>query len=166
MLTTPFFETHLTPENFGMYAVDIPEQHALPFVNKKITRVVINAKINKKKSTFHAGIQFRKPNRYLIVFSKKRREELGINRQDTFELQLQEDISEYGAPMPEALQAVLDSDPEASAIFHSLTPGKQRNIIFFIHRYKHEQTQIDKALLITTNLKNGIRDLKELTKRF
>ena len=46
--------------------------------------------------------------------------------------------------MSEALQTVLDSDPEALEIFSGLTSVKQRNIIFFIHRYKNQKAQLIK----------------------
>jgi len=84
---------------------------------------------------------------------------------DYFTLQVFEDISKYGVDMSEELEAVLMSDHEAYSIFENLTPGRQRSIIYTINRYKSSQTRVDKAILITNNIKRGIRDPKSWLKK-
>ncbi len=66
--------------------------------------------------------------------------------------------------MPEEFQAVLDSDPEAMQIFEGFTQGKQRSLIYYILRFKNSQTRIDKALIITENMKMGITHGPDLVK--
>jgi len=66
--------------------------------------------------------------------------------------------------MPEALEAVLLSAYKAFSIFESFTAGKQRSIIYAIKRYKNIQTQVDKSIIMTENLKRGIHDLKLILK--
>ncbi|MFD2561455.1 YdeI/OmpD-associated family protein [Aquimarina rubra] len=67
--------------------------------------------------------------------------------------------------MPEELEAVLQSDPEASEIFESFTDGMKRSLIYYVLGFKNSQTRIDKALIITENLRLGIRDKKLLMKK-
>jgi uncharacterized protein YdeI (YjbR/CyaY-like superfamily) len=62
--------------------------------------------------------------------------------------------------MSEELEAVLLSDHEAYTIFEDLTPGRQRSIIYAISRYKSSQLRVDKAIILTENLKRGITDPK------
>ena len=66
--------------------------------------------------------------------------------------------------MPEELQAVLEADPEAFEIFESFTEGKIRSLIYTIARYKNSQTRIDKSIVLTENLRRGIRDPRDLFK--
>ncbi len=67
--------------------------------------------------------------------------------------------------MPKKFDAVLQSDLGVFEIFESLTDGKKRGLIYYILKIKNSQSRIDKALIITENLKRGIRDNKELIRR-
>lgn len=96
---------------------------------------------------------------------KKIKKKLGVFPTDYFTVQLSEDTSKYGVEMPEEFEAVLQSDPEAFEIFETLTAGKKRSLIYYILKIKNSQNRIDKALLITENLKRGIRDNRELIKK-
>jgi hypothetical protein len=101
-----------------------------------------------------------------MMFGKRYQKELGIFPNDYFQLQFFEDDSKYGVDVPEELDAVLLSDYEAYEIFETLTPGKQRGLIYAIARYKNSQTRIDKSILICENLKRGVRNPMELLKSF
>lgn len=67
--------------------------------------------------------------------------------------------------MPKEFDAVLQSDLGVFEIFESLIDGKKRGLIYYILKIKNSQSRIDKALIITENLKRGIRDNKELIRR-
>ena len=92
------------------------------------------------------------------MFSKANRKLLDVDQGDTVNVKMQEDTSKYQAPMTEELEAVLLSDFEAYEIFETLTPGKQRNIIFMVYNAKGEQKRVDIALNAMENLKIGNRD--------
>ena len=66
--------------------------------------------------------------------------------------------------MPEEFSAVLESDPEAADIFESFTDGKKRSLIYYVLRFKSSQLRIDKALIISENIKIGVTDPKEIVK--
>ena len=101
-----------------------------------------------------------------MMFGKRYQKVLGIFPNDYFQLQFFEDDSKYGVEMPEELDAVLQSDPEAFQIFDSFTDGKKRGIIYGVLSYKNSQTRIDKSILICENLKRGIRHNPDLLKSF
>ena len=118
------------------------------------------ASFENKEIEFHAALKKEKTGLFRIYFSKAKQKELGVFPNDYFKLQIFEDTSKYGVDMSEELEAVLLSDYDAFQIFESLTPGKQRSIIYAISRYKASQTRIDKSILLTDNLKRGIKDPK------
>jgi hypothetical protein len=147
----------------GNHSLVVPDLVALPFLEAQQQRVGVRAVFEGKTIDFHAAIQ-RYKGQYLITFGKRYQKELGVYPNDYFELQLFEDKSKYGVEMPEELEAVLRSDPEASDIFHSFTAGRIRGLIYTVARYKNSQTRIDKSLILAENLRRGIRDPRQLFK--
>jgi len=162
MLKSKPFEITVTGD---YYSLLLPEDVILPFLKKKIRRVKVLATFEGKELHFHAAIQKRNGNHYMM-FGKRYQKELGIFPNDYFQLQLFEDDSKYGVDIPEELNAVLMSDYDAFTIFESLTDGKKRGLIYAIARYKNVQTKIDKSILLCENLKRGIRDPRILLKSF
>ncbi len=159
MLSSEKFEVRVQ----GYHSIYIPDSIADVFVNAGHKRVLVKAFHQDKIHTFHAALQKIK-GQYQMTFGKKHQKAIGLDTHDSFSLQFFEDTSKYGVEMPEEFQAVLDSDPEAFAMFEGLTDGKKRSIIYTLLRYKNSQTRIDKALILTENLKMGITDMKELLK--
>jgi len=78
---------------------------------------------------------------------------------------LQEDKSKYGMPISDEFDAVLEGDPEAKNHFENLTPGKQRNLIYFADNVKSSDIKIRRALVVMSHLKlhQGKIDFKDLT---
>lgn len=160
-MKNPVFEVILLDK----YGTSLPEKHVRPFVEANGKRAKINASNNEKSIVFYAHLKKETTGNYRIFFSKAKRDELNICVGDMVTFQLFKDESKYGVEVPEALDAVLLSDYDAYSIFEKLTPGKQRSIIYFIKRIKNVQTQVDKSILMTENLKRGITDAKLLFKK-
>lgn len=74
------------------------------------------------------------------------------------------DTSKYQFEMPEELAEVLRSDEVANRIFHELTEGNQRGLIFLVQQVKSVDKKIERALKIATQLKNGIHSPKTILK--
>lgn len=159
-MKSPVFEVVLLDK----YGTSLPEKHAKPFVEAYGKRAKIHATANDKSIQFYAHLKKEATGDYRIFFSKAKREELAVAVGDLVTFQLFKDESKYGVEVPEALDAVLLSDYEAFEIFEKLTPGKQRSIIYAIKRIKNVQTQVDKSILMTENLKRGIKDVMLLFK--
>ena len=57
--------------------------------------------------------------------------------------------------MPAELKEVLNQDPDGDRLFHALTAGKQRSMIFFIGKFKDVDKRIHSALIFIEHLKNN-----------
>ena len=159
-MKSPVFEVTIRQQ----HSLILPEEVVRPFLDGGHKRVLAKARFKEREISFHAALQTDKNGLYRMTFGKKLQKELGVFTNDYFELQLFEDKSKYGVEMPEEFHAVLQSDPEAFERFEDLTPGRQRSLIYTILRFKNSQTRIDKALIISENLKRGITDLKIILK--
>ena len=156
MLKSSPFEVTLADKQ----SIILPELPIADFIKGNHKRIKVIASFEDKIIEFHAALKKEKTGVFRIYFSKAKQKELGVFMNDYFELQVYEDTSKYGVEISEELEAVLLSDFEAYTIFENLTPGKQRSIIYAIARYKSSQMRVDKALILTENLKRGISDQK------
>lgn len=159
ILKTPKFPVHIT----GTHGVIIPEEHAVPFADAGHKRIHIKAFFKDKQLAFHGALRLYQ-GKYIISFGKRYQKELGVFPTDFFEFQLFENTTTYGVEIPEAMKAVMESDPEGFSYFENLTDGRKRGLIYYIKRFKNEQTQVDKSLLIFENLKRGITDPRKIIK--
>lgn len=160
MLQSSKFEVTI----FGTHGILIPLSIALQFINAGQTRVAIKGFFKTSEIFFHGKLRLQKEI-YILSFGKRYQKALGVSIEDSFKLQLFEDTSKYGVEMPESFEAVLKNDWEAMEQFENLTSGKKRSLIYYIKRFKNVQTQIDKALIISENLKMRITDQKQLIKK-
>lgn len=141
----------------------MPEKLGNEWSNAGHKRVLLKASNDTNTLETHIAIRKLK-GVYWVLFGKQHHKALQIETLENFSIQLIEDTTKYGVVTPEAFDAVYDSDPEGAAIFESLTDGKKRGLIYQVRRYKNEQTQVDKMLILFENLKRGLRDPKTLFK--
>jgi hypothetical protein len=101
---------------------------------------------------------------FFVTVSKAVRKRFDISLDDEVNLVISPDNSEYGMPLPEELAELWAVDEVAYKLFHKLTPGKQRGLIYQIAKPKGAATRIKKAVQISEYLKsvNGKLDYKEL----
>ena len=91
---------------------------------------------------------------FYIIVNKKRRDALGISAGDIVDVELVHDDSKYGLPMPEELREVLDQDPDGDRLFHALTAGKQRGMLYYLGNIKDIDKRIHAALVFIEHLKD------------
>jgi hypothetical protein len=89
---------------------------------------------------------------YIIVNQKKR---VGLTAGDIVSVLLEKDESKYGLPMPEEFEEVLKQDAAGDRLFHGLTAGKQRSILYLLSRSKDIDVRIHQSLLIVEHLKEN-----------
>ena len=159
MLQSPKFEVNVT----GTHSVIVPYTYAQPFIEDKHSRVALKAFYKGNTISFHGKLHKRN-DEVLISFGKRYQKELGVTTSEYFQLQILENTTKYGVEMPEEFKAVIETDYEALQLFERLTDGKKRSLIYHIIRIKDTQKRVDRALLISENLKKGLTDLKLLTK--
>ena len=92
---------------------------------------------------------------YCIVVNKKIREQLGLRGGSTARVSLHKDESEYGLPMPDELAEVLAQDEEGNRLFHALTPGKLRTLLYIVGHVKNTDARIARAFVIVEHLKKN-----------
>lgn len=105
---------------------------------------------------------------YFINVNKEIRKKANIKLGDKCELVLKKDDSKYGLPVPEEFIELLRQDPEGEKVFHALTMGKQRSLVYIIAKPKRSETRLHKAVVILDFLKenNGALDFKALNQAF
>lgn len=143
------------PENhFGWHFLRFDEKSvaALKFEDKKSRRVVCT--IN-GSHTFQCALLPWTKGGFCIVVNKRIREKLGISHGDRVKVELAKDESKYGLPMPKEFREVLRQDPEGNKLFHKLTPGKQRSILWWLGKIKDVDKRIHTALIFIEHLKNN-----------
>ena len=109
-----------------------------------------------------------KGDEYFININKEVRTKLGIKEGDKVHISLKKDESKYGLPIPEEFEELLHQDEMGNKLFHALTPGKQRNLIYIAGKPKSSDIRLKKSLVIVNYLKstNGKLDFKELNEAF
>lgn len=146
------------------YHIVVPNEIADQFVaeSKRIT-CSIDGHEPIQRALMHDG-----SGGYFILLSKTVRKKLGLIHLQEVEVSLETDNSEYGLPCPPEFRELLDQDEEGNALFHALTPGKQRNLLYIIGQPKREETRLKKAIVILEHLKStgGLIDFKQLMADF
>jgi len=102
--------------------------------------------------------------RTAIMVNKARRTLLGLQEGATIHVSLMPDNSQYGLPIPAVTEELLKQDKELHQLFHKLTPGKQRSLLYIINQGKSEDIQLRRSLAIGNHLRKlkGKIDFKKL----
>ncbi|MFY0673398.1 MAG: YdeI/OmpD-associated family protein [Bacteroidia bacterium] len=108
---------------------------------------------------------------YYLMLNRQFIKKNNLHRGQKVTVKIEKDTSEYGMPMPEELQAVFDQDEHCKAYFDTLTPGKQRNLIYLVAKIKSPDKRINKALAIAEHLnevegKLNFKMLNETIKKY
>lgn len=143
------------------FHIKVPKPIAMHYLEQGDKRVV--ATLN-NRLTFQCAIMPAGDGVYFINLNKKIRDQLQIKEGRKISVELKKDSSEYGLPFPEELKELLDQDKEGNKLFHELTPGKQRNIIYVVSQVKSLDLRIHRSLVILDHLKrnNGKINFREL----
>lgn len=92
---------------------------------------------------------------FYIMVNKEVRTRLGIYSGNSVEVSLKLDDSKYGMAMPEELEEVMRQDTEGDRLFHALTPGKQRSLMWQVSKGKDVDLRIHRALIIMQHLRDN-----------
>jgi Bacteriocin-protection, YdeI or OmpD-Associated len=122
----------------GMHCIMLSEAVVKSITKGDNKRAI--CKIN-NSLTFHCAIMPRKSGGHFIVIGSK-----------IFEI----DNTTYQFEMPEELKVVLEMDTEANRIFHTLTEGNQRGLMYLVTLVKSSDKRIERALLIAEKIKIGV----------
>jgi bifunctional DNA-binding transcriptional regulator/antitoxin component of YhaV-PrlF toxin-antitoxin module len=93
---------------------------------------------------------------FVISVNKTLRTKLGIEIGDDLSVTVRKDDSTYGLPVPEELMELFTQDKEGDRLFHALTGGKQRTLLYMIGSAKDPDKRIHRALVIMRHLKENL----------
>ncbi len=136
----------------GWHYITVPSKIGEKFPRNRGSRRVI-CTINGAETFPAALIPY--DGEFTIMVNKERRTRLGILAGDKVTVEIAADESEYGMPMPEELQEVMDQDPEGNAAFQKLTPGRQRSMMYYIGKLKDIDKRIQASLILLDHLKRN-----------
>ena len=147
--------------NLWHFHITVPEPVARVFVDQGGKRVVCTLN---GTETFQCALMPKGDGSYFININKKLREKLNLETGMQVQVSLVKDTSKYGLPMPEEFQELLNQDEEGDRLFHALTPGKQRNLLYITGIPKSSDKRIARAIIVVDHLKTfgGKIDFKQL----
>ncbi|NQV52521.1 MAG: hypothetical protein HQ500_05025 [Flavobacteriales bacterium] len=138
------------------YTINVSEEVAQPFIDGLDRRVICTLPDG---DHFHCALFASKQGGYNILLNKQRRDRLGLRTGSVFEIILEKDTTKYGSAMSDEFAAVLEQDEDGGTIFHGLTPGKQRALIYFSDNVKSSDIKIRRALVVMRHLSESEGDL-------
>ncbi len=160
------YETVLLPSTSNNYLtlVRVPEDIAEAFKNEGVKRVVACLISDNGEHEYQCGLLPVGDGNTGIMINKTIRTKLSIGEGSRLLVRLRKDESEYGLEMPEELQELMNQDDEGSRLFHALTKGKQRTLIYVVSSVKSSERRIERALTVVAHLKEhyGKIDFKRL----
>lgn len=147
------------------FHVKVPDEIYAEFTDKKIKRIIVTFN---GSSPVHNAFLPEGEGKYYIKLNKKTMKENNLAVGDTLTVTLVEDTSKYGVPIAEEMKELLALDPDGEVMFHKLTPGKIRSLLFKINGFKSSDKRIEKSVIILEHLKanNGLLDWKMLNEAF
>jgi Domain of unknown function (DUF1905)/Bacteriocin-protection, YdeI or OmpD-Associated len=94
----------------------------------------------------------------VLTVNKTLRDALHLTVGMRVDVSLRRDESTYGLPVPAELEELLRQDGEGDRLFHSLTPGKRRNLLYIVGAVKNPHLRASRAVTVIAHLKlNGGR---------
>ncbi len=147
--------------NLWFYYILVPEAICEPFIGEKEKRVVCTLNGTEE---FQCALMPKGEGGYFININKKLRDKLKLNIGDAVTASIRKDDSQYGLPMPEEMAELMQQDDEGNRLFHALTPGKQRNLLYIVGSPKTSETRLKRAVVCIEHLKvnGGKIDFKRL----
>lgn len=143
------------------FHIVVSDEQASSFISGNDRRVVctLNGSLE-----FQCALMPKGDGHFFININKKIRDKLKLQEGSQVEVVLRKDESEYGLPMPEEFAEVLKQDEEGNRYFQSLTPGKQRNLLYISGQPKTSEIRLKRALVLVEHLKlnKGKIDFKQL----
>jgi uncharacterized protein YdeI (YjbR/CyaY-like superfamily) len=145
----------------GMHGVLLPDALAQHFLarNQKRVLCIING-----AHTQHSALTPIKGMGHCITIGMKVLKALKVTPGETLSIELRDDDSAHQFELPEALDAVLETDPEAREVFDRLTPGNRRSLMALVVAVKSTDKRIERALTIADALKRGITRAQEVAR--
>lgn len=146
----------------GMHVVFLDKKTVDPFLKKGHKRVI--CKLNNAVEV-HCAILSSKEEGHYVYIGSTIMKKLSLKVDSTVSAEFLTDTTPYQFEMPEELKEVLDTDEVAHTIFHALTEGNQRGLIYLVQQVKSSEKKIERALTIAERIKAGVTSPKVVLKK-
>ena len=142
--------------------VRVPTRIATELKERNVRRVVCSLN---GSSEFQTAILPYKTGVFVIRVNKSLRDKLGLDFGSKVSVVLHKDVSKYGLPLPDEFKELLRQDKEGNRLFHALTLGKQRTLLYIIGKGKDMDLRIAQGIIIINHLKanNGAINYRRLS---
>ncbi|HMO32483.1 MAG TPA: YdeI/OmpD-associated family protein [Lacibacter sp.] len=137
----------------GVHFIRVPSKTAELFIGKGSRRVLCT--IN-QAPPFHCAFMRTKEGDYYVHLGTSQVRKMKLKAGSSVAVRFSEDVTEHQFEVPEEFAAVLESDPEAEALFRKLTPGNQRGLLYLVTRLRSSEKRIERSLHIAEKMKAGI----------
>ncbi len=104
----------------------------------------------------HSALLPKKGGGHFITIGLTTCKKMKLKEGSTVIATFQIDTFDYQFEMPDEFKEVLNTDEKANQIFHALTPGNQRGIIYLVTLLKSTDKRIERSLKIAGKLKEGV----------
>jgi Domain of unknown function (DUF1905)/Bacteriocin-protection, YdeI or OmpD-Associated len=146
----------------GMHYILLDAKTVKPFLKDNNKRV--KCKLNNVHE-FHCAIMPKKEGGFYINIGASICKKLKVKNGVIVEAIFSKDNEPYQFEMPEPLKVVLEDDRKAHEIFHALSLGKQRSLMYLVGLVKSEDKQIERALRIAEKIKAGVTSAQLILKK-
>ena len=142
-------------------AINVPDKIGDALKKKEISRLIVT--YNGTEKAFCAFMPATEKG-YWLTINKEIRKKLKLDIGHEVTAVIEPDNSKYGIPLPEEMEELLLQDELGRSLFHKLTPGKQRSLLWMVGKPKTTNTRLKKAVAVIEYLKsvNGKLDFREL----
>lgn len=146
------FTSAVTPSNSKLfnYCVPVPADITAAFLEKGSKRVVV---VFNRTEPFQAALTPIGDGAYVLKINQGRMKKLGLEIGSMIDVELFPDDSAYGLPLPEELAELWKIDEEGKDLFHALTLGKQRTMLYIVSQGQNGEERLRRAVIITDHLK-------------
>ncbi|PPK85651.1 uncharacterized protein DUF1905 [Neolewinella xylanilytica] len=164
-LTLPLTRAEDGTQYAGVYATVflIPAPAIVDILAREKNANRVICRIN-DEGEVHVGLMHDGQGGYFMTVNQQLCKQYGLEVGDEVQLEFRPDDSEYGIPVPKEARELWDLDPEARTVFHQLTPGQQRGLLYLIDKLKRPESRAKKAVQIHEYLKSvdGKLDYRQL----
>jgi uncharacterized protein YdeI (YjbR/CyaY-like superfamily) len=112
----------------------------------------------------HAAITYFKDHGHVVYIANKYLKQLNIKIGNTVKAVIKKDTSPLQFNIPEEFAEVINTDPDAKAVFDKLTDGNKRGLIALVNMVKSSDKKIERSLLIAKKIKAGITSPPKMLK--
>jgi hypothetical protein len=158
MKTFQFTQTveKLSPNKGSYYFLKIPAEVVNQFEKGKSTRLLCTLE---NGVSYSCGLNHYGDGHFFLILAGRYVKKLKKDIGDPISFEICEHPNPLGVEVPEVLEVLLEQDPDAKAIYDTLTDGRKRTLIFSFSRVKNIDLQIQK--ITDFLLQEKIKQLKK-----